>query len=361
MKPSDFLEPCKIRLGSIHSVNLERTFTRMLDNRVYEAEYMLTKGKRFCLVVSITKSNIENALVIPIKSKSDSNIYPYEFYMDICLKEGWDTVLCISQMTLVPIESINTQEIATVNRATMEKIYMLIDEFMGRKNPVHLSDTNCLSNFMKKIEPVDPTIFAGKKPELIAIERNANNPINTVTNKVNDNISNNNNQHGGGRQNCTVTPSNKKSKSIQEKSMNILEKNLVSNYITSNYVKSSRTDRKYVSVIEKELYDISKAHYDIKDIKKVLEELGYKVEIGRTKKLYISGMKKVAPGDKKPEKPFDPNFFKKISEEDKRKMKLDMLSMPESGFANKYGFTEEEMKIVNSNLTVHGKYGEISH
>lgn len=353
MKPSDFLEPCKIRHGSIHAVNLNRKFQSMLDKTYYEPNFILSKGRRLCLVLSITKTNIENALVIPIKTKGESNLYPYEFYMDICLKEGWECVLCISQLTLIPLNSIDTREIAAFNSKTMEKVYMLVDELIGRKNPVHLSDTNELTNFMKKIEPKGPTIFGFNDTKLAKIKQDPVSPM----------------ASGGGYQKCSNTiPSkpdvnntkkeNNDDKNCVEK-ITAIEKQMIKNYITDSYKKSSLTDRKFVSPIISELFSLSKKKYSEEEIATILKELGYNVKIGKTKRLYVSGMKRIEHAEVM-DKPFDKNFLSKKTGDEIKLMKLDMLSMSEKEFAKKYGFSDKEMAIVNNKLTVHGKYGEIS-
>ena len=158
MKPEDFLQKPKICRGEIHLVNMKRRFYN-LDNEYIKADYMLTK-KRPCVIYSSTEGNVENCLVIPIKTKGSGNKYGYEIYKDIMLLENHPSLVCISQMTLIPLEAIDKTSLGVLKPSVMKDIDDLVDIFLGRRPSITINP-NKVTTDKKVLNEVTISLFSG--------------------------------------------------------------------------------------------------------------------------------------------------------------------------------------------------------
>lgn len=315
--PSMFLEPLKIRHGSIHSVNMNRKFYDALNRKPFEGDFIIAKPRRLCLVISITKSNIANCWVIPIKTKNDHNQYPYEIYKDITIKTGWDALLCISQMTCVPLECVDTREICSLNKETMEDIYKLIGEMIGQLPLVHMGEGG--ERYAKNLEPSVYKIDKPKEPDRLVYS----------------------------------------SRTVAKKEVEIKD-NRIKEYMVGNYHQSTEAkNRKYLNIIQREMFHKYGTLFNILDIKEICGSLGYTIKSGRNDKLYISGilknredMEKVVVTHIKEE---DEKFYKNLSRDELNSIMLDSFVMKDCDIMKKYGLSEGQLEIIRerSNGTVH--------
>lgn len=314
MKPSDFLQKNVIRRGSIHQVNLNREYQDLDHKKI--VTHTVNKV-RPCLVYSATEANVENTLVIPIKTKRESNAYGYEIYMDIMIKEGHESLLCISQMTLIPNKCICEDEMGIVKPSIMEKIDDLVDQFTGRK------------------------VISFKHP----IEENI--PEQEITEE----------------------------ETHQEES-NVDAIELFQLFLEENYKKTTENRcRKYLTNIRSEFEKELNSLISEKDMRKAIKKAGYSIRKGTASRPgeYIANITSVSKTPKKEKKQDDnissvsiqkkskktKTFFESLTDEKREEMKIDFMLYPKNRFMQKHGLSYFQYENVEKSFNDLGIYHKL--
>lgn len=314
MNPNEYLEPIKIRYGSIHAVNLNKKFFDMLYRNPFIAPYVLSKPSRFCLIMSITKSNMANCWVIPIKTKTDNNQYPYEIYKDICIKSGWESSLCISQMTLAPIECIDTREICCLNKETMDDVIGLVNEMIGQRPPVHLG-----TGAEKYAKNLEPSVFK--------VQRTYENPDEVVYET---------------RTTGEIVPK------TPVKDTRIRE------YLIQKYQRTSdKRARKYVYKLKIELFKEYKKEFSIEEIVDVLRSLNHDPKLGKSGEWYVSGIIKKSEDDPSTKEDVvtveDINFFKNMPPSKFKEIQMDLFILTDDEVIKKHQLSKSQLAVIKKN------------
>lgn len=133
LKASDFLKPKnKYRRGTIHRVNWNRLFQNIDSTEWVAADHVMCND-HYGLIVSTTCTNVETAMIIPIKTNR-GNINAYETMMDCCINDGHPSLLCIDQMSAIPLCAIDPTEFGEFRETTLNEVFRYIDIMMGRQN-----------------------------------------------------------------------------------------------------------------------------------------------------------------------------------------------------------------------------------
>lgn len=163
---SEFFKVQKLyRRGTVHMMNFDRQFMYM--HKYFEAESVIGKY-RFGLIISDTLTNEETCTVIPIKTDRGGNQVPYETYLPFCVENGTPALLCISQMTVLPIESITSKEIGEVKEDFLEEVYRHVDIHLGRVPSKINSSHNVTQNNEKLLFEAESKGCSPKEPIPVA-------------------------------------------------------------------------------------------------------------------------------------------------------------------------------------------------
>lgn len=133
LKASDFLKPRnRYRRGTIHRVNWNRLFQEIGSHDWSNCDNMMCDD-HYGLIVSCTCTNVESAMVIPIKTDRGGT-RAYDTRMEFCIKDGHPSLLCIDQMSSMPLECIDPNEYGELRENALEEVFRYIDIMTGRQN-----------------------------------------------------------------------------------------------------------------------------------------------------------------------------------------------------------------------------------
>ena len=136
--------------GSVHKMWFDRKSRN--NEGWYDADATIGKF-RYGIIISDTVSNQVGCTVLPIKTDRGTNKLCYEIYLPICVEDGTPGLVCISQMSYLPIESIDERSYGELKEDFMNKIYDQIDLQFGRKphSPVMI-DKEMIDDY--QLEPI---------------------------------------------------------------------------------------------------------------------------------------------------------------------------------------------------------------